>query len=524
MNKTPFIITKNSVICAFICASMLLSLGIQAQSQIPCGTIHDSETFLQMKNRAWQNRLIMDENRDLADLRDDDIVYIPVKYHLYAKDDGVGLPKFTDILNMHCVLNEEYAEHEIQFYINDGFNIVYDDNFYENPGNYTNHQYQVRSDNSVNIFIGKSADVGNSIGTTLGYYSPQDDWIVLRKSVATATGNTLPHEMGHFLSLNHPFLGWDCTFYEEWLDENPNAECAPTTAPCFPIPVERQNGSNCSTAGDFLCDTPPDYNLGFQASGCSYNGTACDPQGNPVEPMPNNIMGYFSGCADFVFTPDQVEMMLTDYNSSARNYLRADDGPSNDQATGQITNLIAPGQAEVLDHSNVTVEWEAIANSEMYVVQYALNANFSLFATQLITENTAVTLNNLLENQPYFWRVAAYNEYETCLEWSEAANFVAGSGVSAVQTIDAATRFVVQPNPVKKGSGLTVSLTASSSFVADLQIISATGKTVETQRELNIRIGENTLRTASENLPAGLYFAVLRSENGVINRKFVVSE
>lgn len=507
-----------------LCVVLALSAGVQAQSQIPCGTIHDSESFVQMKNRAWENRQIMDENRANAAERDDDIIYIPVKYHLYARADTVGLPRFSDILEMHCVLNEEYAEHEIQFYINDGFEIYYNDDWYQNPGDFPFHQNNVRSNNSVNIFIGNTANIGNSIGTTLGYYSPQDDWVVLRKSVATATGNTLPHEIGHFLSLNHPFLGWDCTFYEEYLDENPGAECAPSTAPCFPIPVERANGSNCATAGDFLCDTPADYNLGFQAGGCAYNGNACDPQGNPVEPMENNIMSYFDGCADFVFTPDQVEMMLTDYNSSSRNYLRSDGGPTTTEEAGEIPAIVAPEVGETLDHLNVTVQWEAADNAEMYVVQYALNPGFSLLPGQVITSSTAAVLNDLLPNQTYFWRVSPYNEYVTCLNWSEVGEFQAGSEISAVRTIEAATEFSVQPNPVEKGGNLLLNITATTAFVADLQIISAAGTPVETQTQLNVNVGENTLRIQNSDLPAGLYFAVLRSENEISNRKFVVTE
>ncbi|MEZ4948184.1 MAG: hypothetical protein R2784_02135 [Saprospiraceae bacterium] len=43
-------------------------------------------------------------------------------------------------------------------------------------------------------------------------------------------------------------------------------------------PTELQDGSNCTTAGDKICDTPPDYNFGL-INGNSCYGGAKDPNG-----------------------------------------------------------------------------------------------------------------------------------------------------------------------------------------------------------------------------------------------------
>jgi len=497
-----------------------------AQSSGVCGTALDAASAMAMSARALANRQIMDS--EIASERDDDVVYIPVKYHLFGKADGSQIAKPSNIFGLHCRLNEEYAAHDIQFYINDGFEYYYNDNYYENPGDFPFFLNTNRSNNSVNVWIGKAADVAGGIdgGTTLGYYSPGDDWIVLRKSEATYNAETFAHEMGHFLSLNHPFFGWDCTTWIQWNQDNPGADCAPTNSPCWPNqPVERVDGSNSTTAGDYLTDTPANYGLGFEASGCSYNGDACDPTGAQLEPDPTNIMGYFSGCPDQDFTPEQIEMALADYNSNFRNYLRTDGGPT---TTAEITNsaaLISPNDAEALTFENVTVDWEDVPNAEMYVVQTALNSAFTLFGQESLVEAGSIFLLDYLNpNTTYYWRVSAFNEYSTCINWSETRTFTTGSGISNVETVEGLTEFALSPNPVTAGSMLNFSISTEKSFSADFELISVDGKSVYSRNGINFAQGATSININTENLSAGLYFATIRSANGVVNKRVVITD
>lgn len=502
----------------------LLPLFLQAQGMHHCGTGLSQETFTLMRDRAWNQRQIMDQT---AVFRDDEIIYIPISYNVFGKEDQTATARVSDILGLHCKLNEEYAPHEIQFYMNDGINFLYNDDVYPNPGNFPGYLNANRATDAINVWIGQSADLDNDgLGITLGYYDPNNnrDWIVMRKSEATYNAETLAHEVGHFLSLNHPFLGWDCTFYEDWQSENPDQECAPTTAPCFNIPVERQNGTNCNNSADFLCDTPPDYNLGFQASGCAYNGNACDPLGTQVEPMVTNIMSYFDGCADPEFTDDQIQMVLINYNSSARNYLRIDDGPNTTDPVGGAPQITYPADGEQLDNYNVSIGWEAVDNAEFYLVETALNSGFSLFLEETVVSGLGVTLDYLQEGVTYYMRVTAFNELTGCVEWSDLRTFTTGDNLSSVDQIDAATSFVVVPNPAKSNTSLSLNVTAKEDFTADLQLVSVNGQLVYSQSVLNFTEGENTLRLDNPVLSAGIYFAVLRSENGVLNQKIVITK
>lgn len=513
---------------AGVLALLILPVFSFAQSVGVCGTGTDAESAMAMSARALANRQIMDSG--IATERDDEVIYIPIKYHLFGKSDGTLIAKASNILGLHCRLNEEYAAHDIQFYINDGFEYYFNDAYYDNPGSSSFFLNTKRSNNSVNVWIGKDADPpgGSGIdgGVTLGYYSPGEDWIVLRKAEARYNKETFPHEMGHFLSLNHPFLGWDCTTWVQWQGDNPGAECAPTSSPCWPFqPVERVDGSNSTVAGDYLTDTPANYGLGFDSPGCSYNGDACDPTGAQLVPDPTNIMGYFDGCADMDFTPEQIEMALVDYNSNQRNYLRTDGGPSTIAEITAVTELVSPANAEILTYETVAVDWEETPNAEKYIVQTALNAGFSLFAEERVAEDgSAYFLDYLNPGTVYYWRVSPFNEYSTCLNWSETRIFTTGTGLSSVETVDGLTEFVVSPNPVSAGSNLTFSVSTDKSFSADFELISVDGKSVYSRNGIDFAQGNSSISVNTENLSVGLYFATIRSANGVVNKRVVVTK
>ncbi|HRH37591.1 MAG TPA: M43 family zinc metalloprotease, partial [Flavobacteriales bacterium] len=94
------------------------------------------------------------------------------------------------------------------------------------------------------------------------------------------------HEVGHVLGLMHTH---DTIFGAELVD-----------------------GSNCVTAGDFICDTPADPNLSLpgmiEYGTCNYIGTATDANGDAYAPSTTNIMCY-APCVLSTFTQGQAQVM-----------------------------------------------------------------------------------------------------------------------------------------------------------------------------------------------------------------------
>ncbi len=109
------------------------------------------------------------------------------------------------------------------------------------------------------------------------------DLVYLRGS---GSAQIAAHEVGHVLGLMHTH---DSIFGAELVD-----------------------GSNCATAGDFICDTPADPNLGLagmvEYGTCNYIGTATDANGDAYTPSTTNIMNY-APCVLSTFTQGQAQVM-----------------------------------------------------------------------------------------------------------------------------------------------------------------------------------------------------------------------
>jgi hypothetical protein len=153
--------------------------------------------------------------------------------------------------------------------------------------------------NMINIYCPDRVFVGNSIpaAVEVGGYSPlggsTSNNTVL---VAKADSSVAIHELGHFFGLYHTF-------------EDSNG-------------LEYVNGSNCTLAGDLICDTEADFNGKIYATaflGCNYIGNLADGNGDPYSPMISNFMSY-SPCACKFTRGQYVRMIQTYYAQIFRLY------------------------------------------------------------------------------------------------------------------------------------------------------------------------------------------------------------
>lgn len=123
--------------------------------------------------------------------------------------------------------------------------------------------------NVLNIYYVNSIGGGGVCG--YAYFPPSPDRILMANPCAN-NGKTLAHEIGHYYSLYHTHGKTNGSPTDELVD-----------------------GTNCTTHGDDLCDTPADPNLILYGNTdslyvCRYYDTYTDINGMTFNPLMNNIM------------------------------------------------------------------------------------------------------------------------------------------------------------------------------------------------------------------------------------------
>ena len=271
------------------------------------------ENFRLIHNNAQQ----YSKNKSLAG-----IVYIvPVVVHV-IHDNGIGNISYAQIKDGIKVLNEDFRRMNVDTSsTRDVFQPFAVDSEFEfrlaeidNGGNSTNGVVRINSpltyhDMSEESTL-KSLSYWNSAkyfniwlvndinSGTVGGYAQFPGWgswstygVVMRQSsfgrigTSTADGRTATHEVGHCFGLAHTFQG-GC-------------------------------GSNCSSSGDYICDTPPVSNNTF---GCSSTQNTCSNDANGPSPFTisvvdqiENYMSY-DACQN-MFTLDQKAAMKSSITS-----------------------------------------------------------------------------------------------------------------------------------------------------------------------------------------------------------------
>ncbi len=449
-------------------------------------------------------------------------VYIPVTFHMVANSSGSGRVPHNRVLEQLCKLNEDFADLDMQFYIKSLRDNVNNTSIYNAQYNAGTVMNLLRDPTALNIWIVDVAAPAppspNDNGVILGYYNPGRDWVVVRRDQVGGTTVTLPHEVGHFFSLDHTHNGWDA---EAWSTAIGNP--APATSPGG-VPTELQNGSNCSTAGDYICDTPPDYN-GFGFSGCNYN-LAQDPMGVPINPDEQLFMSYFLNCIrnDYYFSQTQQDLMWTDYNHFTRSYIRSNFVPNLTEIT-ETPSLVFPVNNEITPGYNaVNFQWTAVNGADFYLLEIDRVATFSLSPIRIIVAGAnSRTVTSLEPNRTYFWRVRPYNAYRTCALSTPTATFRTNANVVAVNDIADLNEWAVAPNPVIGQGTIQISLQATKSFEGTFQLFNTSGQLAKQYGAQRINSGATHFEFSVEGLAPGIYILALEHELGRELKRVVVT-
>ncbi len=512
---------KKMTLALAITASLLHLTYAVAQVNIgPCGN-SGGEWKEIIRERLLQNKLAIQDQP----VQFRNTVYVPVAFHLVANSNGVGRVAHNRVLEQLCKLNEDFADLNMQFYIKTLRDNINNTAIYQTQFNAGTAMNLLRDPGAVNIWI---VDVATPAppssgdnGIILGYYNPQRDWVVVRRDQVNANSVTLPHEIGHYFSLDHTHNGWDAQPYSPSMHGTP----APAMSPGF-VPTERQDGSNCQTAGDYICDTPPDYN-GFGFAGCNYN-IAQDPAGVTIDPDEQLFMSYFLNCVrnDYYFSNTQQSLIWADYNSTRRNYIRSSFVPNLTEITETpvlqfpINNETPPG------YNQVTFQWTAVNGADFYLLEIDRVATYTLSPLRFVVAGTnTFTVTTLEPNRTYYWRVRPYNAYRTCAISTLSGVFRTNSTVVSVNDIRELSEWTLSPNPVSSAQhALQVSFQAEQSFDGTLRLFDATGRQVRHYGRHRIASGASYLELDMRGLSNGVYLLTLEYDKGWEIKRLVMTQ
>ncbi|MEM1215283.1 MAG: zinc-dependent metalloprotease [Bacteroidota bacterium] len=468
----------------------LLSLTAQNNEPHPCGTHLGVSNWL----RGFQNRMA-------STARSDELLYLPMQIHIVGTDEGAGYMNVRTVMQSFCNLNKDFLPTNIQFYLANDLNYINNTSWYDHE-NYFPTGSQMMSTNNVpnaiNCYIVESP-AGNC-----GYYAPFDDAIALNKGCTQPDDHTWAHEVGHYLSLPHPFSGLE----GEDLDFD---EALPAiVAGSF---VELVDRSNCQFAGDGFCDTEADY-LNFRWS-CNTesisNQIQIDPNGTSFQSDGTLYMSYSNASCKSRFSDEQTLAMRANVEEQRPNLITpiADINDFDIDDELETLTVISPLEDELVNTPTVRLEWEAVENATRYIVQVSRIASFPTAVSDFFTtNNTFVDFSDMFADRTYYWRVFPFSEYDTCLGFLDRQRFETGEGVVNATDLLAGEIARILPNPGSPARATTLFIESRASGASNWRVYNVQGQTL-LGAEFQAVVGEQNLTLPTQSLPAGVYLVEL---------------
>jgi Secretion system C-terminal sorting domain len=521
-------------------------LSILAQNNQQFGTDGTSDDTYQIN---FKNMMSLREKYPTV-LMTRAVNYVPVCFHLVAKDDGSGRVLETAVLDALCQLNNYYQSKSIgiQFFIKNGFNYINKTEVYDRPLTFFSQsllQQQKKTD-ALNIFIVNTINTITPGQTLASYYNRatttaapySDDWLMIIKSeIHPSKVVTLTHLTCDFFGLVPTFFGSEC------LGNMIDTTICYSSKNCNPKPdrelervVRTGTRANCSVAGDGFCDTPADYgpNGFIVATGtpCTYNDKIKDEDCVLLTPDRDNIMSYFLSCGSNI-SNEQINAIRNNYtNLPQRKYLR--DGNQAQYANDLLLpRIVSPLSGATTKYANsVDLDWEDVEGAIGYVVEVSSSQSFG-FSVSIKSNTSNLTLNTintagmtslLSANRNLYWRIKVYGSYKTCMPFSTASNFTTGTDIlSSNQNIEGVENVSLSPTPLSISSVLSINMSNSTAFDAKIKIFDTTGRLLTSEKR-HFEVGVTSQNISISGLNNGLFILRIESEKGRLERRFVVRD
>ncbi|MCP4124882.1 MAG: T9SS type A sorting domain-containing protein [Bacteroidetes bacterium] len=411
-----------------------------------CGTISvanpdfDAEAFEEFKDHFFRSS----NQRAVSE--------IPVQFYIVRTNTGAlgynptGLTPVLDDVNLF------YANADLSFYQCNPVEYIDNSTFYTFS---RSEETALLAENThldvLNIYIVGSVTTSNGATCGYAYLPPAPLDVIIMNEGCVNNGITLKHELGHYFGLYHPH------------ETEANG-------------IEYVDGSNCGTAGDLLCGTPADPNLGESGmvSSCVYTGNATDPQGDHYDPLVDNVMSYAPSYCRENFTSDQFARVAYHYDEYRDdldcNYTI---GSRDIELTSfTIDNSVTTGGLDIsfeaivknigqerITYTSVSVSLSPESNTDSLIEVVSVISSIPLNPGETYTINGVMQLDPNLRGE--YFLVGKADHYEQVSESDEANNFKFQQVNLLVPDVDfLLSDLSSDPNPLVIDDWNDISLTA----------------------------------------------------------------
>jgi hypothetical protein len=504
------------ILALLLCSSLPAFAQEPSKSELaPCGAPPGISAWL----RDYAAR-----PQDFAVERSSDTLYIGLQIHLLAKDNGVGRFSPDRLLDAFCRLNTDYAGAGVRFYFKNDWNLIDSTGWYQHQTIQEGIDMMLANNvpGALNSYF--AANVADFCGYNLPYAG-----VAMSHGCTGPNDHTWSHEVGHALSLQHPFIGWEDQVYNP---QNPTPDTltydytyfhdsieTQIPAPLDTALVEYLDGSNCTIAADLICDTKPDY-LSYRWD-CDASGNSLvqqkDPDGATFYSDGTLFMSYsFDKCANR-FSEGQIAVLRANLLTEKADWLGS--GPPQGDIT-ESPELLSPVGGQLSPMTGTVLQWTAVPNATRYFVQVSRFPTF-IVKEEFITTDTTYALNPLFANQHYYWRVRPFNDWFACTELTATANFKA-TAITAVSE-PGADGWRCYPTLLAPGQPLVLEMPASwLNHSARCVVYDAAGCPVWEYNSLPVNV-KSQIQLPSENWPAGVYRLVFINGKGVKALPFLIA-
>jgi chitinase len=185
--------------------------------------------------------------------------------------------------------------------------------------------------------------------------------------------------------------------------------------------------------------------------------------------------------------------------------------------TPKSPSLLRPLNNETEDSASILMNWNPVDSATSYSLQISLNENFSNFILNKTGINqTEFVMNGLVNDTVYYWRVNAANLNGNS-NWSEIWSFKTNLTPTIIEGkyLNEPEKYELEnyPNPFNPSTTIQYSI-PKSTFVK-LKVYNMLGEQIALLVNENKSPGTHKIKFMASNLPSGIYFYELETNNHV---------